>query len=577
MKIIDAIPTELLDSMNKFSSKLEWSRRLPIYEVNKWWARRYSGIIRLTLAFCELELETLNKISDFDSFVQNIYFNPPKVKNKRLLDPFCGGGTIIVEGAKMGYKTYGIEINKLPILTLESLKILPNIDFKYFEEKLIEISKKLEQIWKTKCNNEHNATIIHTFLVWKNKKGLKQIKFNLLKDNGYKMYFCEKCKQIFKQPKKIEACPVCGNYFDKKYEKIEYEKIEPYAIEYYCPICNARDFKIVDEEDISKFNINFRKNLGRIPKLNETNRLLKAKLYDFSQLLTPRQQLTFYTFLNAFNTEPYKSIAKVIVSDCLRSCSLLAWYSPKYRKVVPGFVIKSYWLPAQPVELNPLSFQISSGDNYIPLGRGTIFSTLRKLKRAREFIIEQKLSLDYKLYHGPAQDIIPKLNEKIDIVFTDPPYGDYQFYSDLSLLSLNVINEIDPNSLKELLEKEVVLRNKRVINRYKDQLYQIFYLINTKLSEDGKIIITYHHHDISILYTILEVFKTLKINLQAVYPVIGESSGRLLKRRIYLDLLFIFGKQKRKPHYTLTNFYFTSHDMEVQKFIEKLINFYVVE
>ncbi|MBC7091955.1 MAG: hypothetical protein H5T50_08650 [Nitrososphaeria archaeon] len=574
MKIIDEMPTELLDAMNKFSVKLEWARRLPIYEIHKWWARRYSGIVRLVLAFCELEKKTLNKISDFDSFVQNTYFDPPKVKNKKLLDPFCGGGTIIIEGAKMGYETYGIEINKLPVLTLESLKILKEIDFKFIEEKIFYICEQLKTFWITKCKAKHDALIIHTFLVWKNKKGEKQIKINLLKDDKEKTYFCQKCKKIFKSKENLEKCQICGNNFNEKYEKIEYNKIEPYVIEYFCPVCNKREFKVIEDEDLEKFNITFRKKLFKIPKLNETNRLIKAGLKDFSQLLTPRQQLTFHTFLSTFKIEPYKTIAKLIVSDCVRSCSLLAWYSPKYKKVIPGFIIKSYWLPSQPVELNPLSFQICSENSYKPLGRGTIFSSLKKLKKAKQFVTEEQLPLDFKLYNGPAQDILPKLKGKMDIVFTDPPYGDYQFYSDLSLFNLSLIDNIDSNYLKEILEKEVVLRKRKDINKYKSQLNQIFYLINTKLSENGKILITYHHHDINILYAILEVFKELRINLHAIYPVIGESSGRLSRRKIYLDLLFVFGKQKKKPYYTLTNFYFTPYDKKLQDSIENLINFY---
>ena len=47
MKVIERIPQELLDATNEFAKNLEWSRRLPIYEIHKWWARRYSGIVRL--------------------------------------------------------------------------------------------------------------------------------------------------------------------------------------------------------------------------------------------------------------------------------------------------------------------------------------------------------------------------------------------------------------------------------------------------------------------------------------------------------------------------------------------------
>jgi adenine-specific DNA methylase len=349
----------------------------------------------------------------------------------------------------------------------------------------------------------------------------------------------------------------------------------PYAIEYYCSFCNKRDFKVATPEDIERFNLNFKRKLFKIPSLNETRRLIKAGLNDFSQLLTSRQLYTYHIFLNSFKTEPYRTIAKLLISDSLRSCSLLAYYSPKYRKVIPGFVIKSYWLPPQPVELNPLSYSFSSNTKeLISLGRGTIISTLRKLRRAKDFIQSQKVPLNFKIYHGPAQEVIPKLNTKFNVIFTDPPYGDYQFYSDLSLFSLSVTREIDSESLKKLLEEEIVLRDKKDLIMYKNKLHYVFNLAVSKLLEGGKVIVTFHHYDTSILYEFLDVFKSLPISLHAIYPIAGESSGHLIKRKLYLDLVFVFGKEKRKPYYAFTSKLYTKYDKKLQDMIEKLVDFY---
>lgn len=577
MKIIDAIPPELLDAMNNFSRNLEWARRLPVYEIHKWWARRYSGVIRLLLAFSELEKKSLDKISDFHAFVREVYFHPPKVKGKKLLDPFCGGGTIVIEGAKLGYEAYGIEINKLPYLTLCALKELPRLDLKIIENKIVQASNFVKDIWTTKCNKGHTAQVIHTFLAWEDKKGRLQIKFNKLKESRRdKVYFCEKCKKVYTHKLDLKKCVFCDNQFDKDYEKIEYKNLVPYAIEYFCSLCNERKFKTVSHEDKEKFDIKSvfkNRHLLEIPCLNETARLLRVGLRYFDQLLTPRQQLSFQRFLNSFKKKSYSTIAKLLVSDSLRSCSLLAYYSTKYNKVIPGFIIKSYWLPPQPVELNPLSFRISNG-NLIPLGRGNIVSSFRKFKRAKEFIKYQQIPLNFKIYHGPAQEIIPKLNCTFDLVFTDPPYGDYQFYSDLSLFSLSITREINSNSLKKLLEKEVTLRKGKDLIKYKEGLYQVFSSVTSKLSKKSRIIMTFHHPNIDILYEVLGVFKTLSLKLHAIYPVIGESSGQLVKRRIYLDLVFLFGKEKKEPYYALTSFSFTQHDDQLQKSIEKLIQFY---
>jgi len=578
MKIIDMIPPELLDAMNRFSRDLEWARRLPIYEIHKWWARRYSGVIRLLLAFNELDNKLLKKVDNFYAFVRDVYFNPPRVRDKKLLDPFCGGGTIIIEGAKLGYEAYGIEINKLPYLILRALKELPQIDLKIIENKIIQISNNIKGIWATKCKKGHDALIIHTFLAWRDRKGRLQIKFNKLKDGKKKVYFCEKCKKIYIHESDLKNCIYCNNEFEKSYDKIEYVDLVPYAIEYFCDFCNERAFKIITHQDEERFNTKspFKYHLLQIPHLNETARLLRAGLRYFDQLLTPRQLLTFQKVLNSFTREPYKTIVKLLVSDSLRSCSLLAYYSARYNKVIPGFVIKSYWLPPQPVELNPLSYQISSSGKLLPLGRGNIISSFRKFKRAKEFIKDQQILLNFKIHHGPAQEILPKLNDTFDLVFTDPPYGDYQFYSDLSLFSLSVIHEMDSNYLKKLLEKEIVFRKRKETLKYKKELYLVFSSVLDKLSKNGKIIITFHHPNINVLYEVLDVFKNLSLKLHAIYPVIGESSGQLVKRRVYLDLVFIFGKEKKKPYYTITSLTYTKYDDQLQNSIEKLIDYYEV-
>jgi len=574
LKIIDRIPLELLDAVNEFSQELEWARRLPIYEVHKWWARRYSAIVRLFLIFTELDLRVLKGVTDFSSFVRHLYFNPPKVKNKKLLDPFAGGGTILVEGSILGYKSLGIEINKLPCLVLDSLKVLPMINLAIFEQNTKIIADYLlNTLWSTRCLKGHDAYIIHTFLAWKNRRGELQIKFNKIKDGKVKIYFCERCGNIYTSKAEQSSCTFCSNEFNKSYIRVEYSELSPYAVEYYCPVCCERTIKEITSIDLNNFWQKVSYTSLKIPELTETARLIRAGLRYFSQLLTPRQFLTFKIFLNHFQTEPNKTLAKILVSDALRACSILAYYSARYTKVIPAFVIKSYWLPPQPVELNPLAYRFLNG-KVLPLGRGNIISALRKLKRAQNFIIQNKIKLRYKILHGPAQDILPQIKDTFDVIFTDPPYGNYQYYSDLSVFNLSVIGETNEQMLAELLQKEIILRNRKDLRKYKEGLYEIFRYATDRLSDNGKLLVTFHHHDKKLLLSLIELFKQLPVRLHAIYPVIGESSGKLIKRKIYLDLLFVFGKQRQDIYYTYTRYNLTKYDEFLQNFIPNLIEFY---
>ncbi len=570
------IPQQLLDATNEFAKNLEWSRRLPIYEIHKWWARRYSGIVRLFLIYSYLDIDELSKVSDYKKFVHNLYFNPPKIDRKSLLDPFCGGGTIILEASKLGFDSYGIEINKLAYLILDSYKELYHLSLYNLKNEVIkfvdEINKKF---WTTRCKYGHEAIIIHTFLGWKDKEGKLQIKYNKITDlnNGKSLYYCEKCDILFEDKPDLDQCPYCGNYFNKNFNgPNDYKEIYPYAIEYYCPICKKREIKKADKEDIRNFfHIeNLKISRVEIPVLNETIRLVKKGFKYFDELLTPRQKITFFEFLNKFKGTPYEKISKLMVSDSLRSCSLLAYYSTKYKKVTPAFVIKSYWLPVQPVELNPVSY---INDGIIrPLGRGNLISSFNKISKVINN--NDSYSNNYKIYFGAAQDILNKINKKFDIIFTDPPYADFQYYSDLSIFNLSILGELDEKYLGYLLNKEVVLRDRNDFSSYYSKLSQVFGLIKNHLTKKGKLLLTFHHSDMNLILDFLKTFKMLKFNLDAIYPVFGESSGKLMKRKLYIDLLFIFSLEKKETYYVPTNVYITEEDKKLINFIEKIERWY---
>ena len=568
MKAVDQIPEELLDSVNDFAKSLEWVRRLPVYEVYKWWARRYSGIVRLFLVFSDMDYKHIKDSGDYSNLVRELYYNPPKVDGKKLLDPFVGGGSTLIEGSVVGYDPYGIEINRLACIGLEAIRDLPSTDLNSFEYEIRSVINSLLDIWTTKCHNGHDAIIVYTFLAWKKENGELQIRINRVKGN---IYFCEKCNKLIRGDN-LDKCPDCENEFNKKLKRREFYELSPYAIEYYCPVCNTKSIKSPDPDDIRKYNSYKIDRITKIPRLTETNRLFYAGIEYFEELFTPRQYITIKSFMDHFRDTPYEKIAKVVVSNVVRFCSILACFSNSGKKVLPAFVIKSYWLPTHPVEFNPIAFKNKNG--LTSIGGVNIISSLNKLKKAKEFMVKNGIEPKYKIYCGPSQDIIPTLNETFDIVFTDPPYGDYQYYTDLSILGLSMIGEYCENMLSHTLQKEVVLRDKN-LKGFQIGLYDVFSKAISKLSDEGKIITTFHHHNEKVLYGFIEVFKNLPIRLHAIYPVIGESSGgTLYKRKLYLDLILVFGKKKQSIHYAFTKLKFTEYDEKLQNSILKLIDFY---
>jgi len=90
----------------------------PVYSIHKWFARR-SGMLFRALEIACLSDETLEpddilQMGDSENEWSGYYLHPEELeslKEKRVLDPFMGGGTTIAECARLGVPVVGKEIN----------------------------------------------------------------------------------------------------------------------------------------------------------------------------------------------------------------------------------------------------------------------------------------------------------------------------------------------------------------------------------------------------------------------------------------------------------------------------------
>jgi adenine-specific DNA methylase len=112
-------------------SALEGNAGKPIYQMSKWWARRRSCVFRALLLAAAMEAPTQkdangnpligtdgNPLIDEDAAAQAVwdayYANHQlagNFKNLKVLDPFMGGGTTLVEGSRLGFQVAGVDLN----------------------------------------------------------------------------------------------------------------------------------------------------------------------------------------------------------------------------------------------------------------------------------------------------------------------------------------------------------------------------------------------------------------------------------------------------------------------------------
>ena len=145
----------------------------PIYQMHKWFARRASCVFRAILLGAMKPAGT----DIMEEFYKD-HTHDPDTNGVRILDPFMGGGTTIVEALRLGCRVTGIDLNpvawfivktEVEPVDIEDLKAA----FKRLEERNTSSGKRLKEEllshYKTECPccgaGREKADIIYTFWV----------------------------------------------------------------------------------------------------------------------------------------------------------------------------------------------------------------------------------------------------------------------------------------------------------------------------------------------------------------------------------------------------------------------------
>lgn len=142
-------------------SNLEGNAGKPIYQMSKWWARRRSSVFRSLLIAAATQApedETQAAKLVWDAYYAN-HQKADNFTNLRVLDPFMGGGTTLVEGARLGFQLTGIDLN--PVAWFVTKNELAGTDpeevkafFDYIEA---EVKPLVQPFYTTTCPRGHKG------------------------------------------------------------------------------------------------------------------------------------------------------------------------------------------------------------------------------------------------------------------------------------------------------------------------------------------------------------------------------------------------------------------------------------
>ncbi|MFX0210742.1 MAG: DNA methyltransferase [Candidatus Hodarchaeota archaeon] len=423
MTIEERFPLAAIQPLARVESQRRQFYR-PIYSIHKSWARRPGTTFRaIGLAHFYHDVLFDSNHSGEGAFYQNHNF-----QNKIALDPFCGGGTSLIEFHRLGIKTIGIDVN--PVAWFTSKKEFDPFDEKMFDhevEKIFQhVGKRIKSFYKTMCPhcNSLHADIMYTFWVrtilcpsCQSEEDL--FKYYIIGKKQRKkpetMVVCPRCDHLFSTRENLDTismCPMCFNKFipklgncrlkkfactscQKEYKLIELlERPESslsarqLAIEFYCENCGKRDYKKVEERDKYQFERTEEEFLEKEADLpfpreslpQEGKNISNLRNYGFnkfSDLFNKRQLLSLSLLLEAISQVSdfnMKEFFLAAFSSSLEFHTVICPYNYTMKQIVNVFNYQSFLVPTMYVENNVWGTK---------KGNGTFITYLERVKKAK--------------------------------------------------------------------------------------------------------------------------------------------------------------------------------------------------
>lgn len=145
----------------------------PIYQMHKWFARRASSVFRAILLASMKPAGT----DIMEEFYKD-HTNDPDTNGIKILDPFMGGGTTVIEALRLGCHVTGIDLNPVAWFIVKTEAEPVVIDdlkaaFKRLEDRTTASGRPLKEEllshYRTECSccgaGAEDADIIYTFWV----------------------------------------------------------------------------------------------------------------------------------------------------------------------------------------------------------------------------------------------------------------------------------------------------------------------------------------------------------------------------------------------------------------------------
>lgn len=540
----------------------------PVYGAHRWWARRPPGVIRGLLLAAALP----------DGFPESDYWRlfgstGHPLHGKRVHDLFVGGGTTVVEAARLGALASGTDVDPLAISIVkhEITRPDPRQIQRAGDELLSFLRERVAHLFETAASK---WTPLHYFylhrVVCPKCADVASLFRNLViaRDEG-------KSGGVVRDARLIAFCPDCHKihaFDDAKRKRLDccdrYDLYDGnYAGQRYtCSACGhrsmhadlqtgrARRVLLAIEETREGYPRRIRKPVDSdLALLDNAERYLTKHLSELWLPTTPlrRDRLDarpvsfgvvspqdFFSsrqlalFGHAFrwvreseHPADVRSALSLSLSNALATNNKLCSYATDYGRLAPLFSVRSYSLPALAVELNPF---------HPNAGRGTLRRSIEKVSRSvspavRRYVWSPSarkpvpVTLRFRR-NGKGADLrcasaerMPRDRATTDICLFDPPYFDYIAYSELSEFYRAWLDQ------RRLGGTPLLPTGKEPTKSYADTLSRCLKAAVRRLKRKRPLAFTFHSADPKAWEAIGAALDRAALSITALWPVRNDA------------------------------------------------------
>jgi len=455
----------------------------PVYGVHRWWARRPPAIMRGIVLAAALSAEA--PIGEFWS----AFASPASpLAGLRVNDPFAGGGSTLVEAARLGAAVSGGDIDPLAVQIVQhELSPAPADDVRAAGESMLAFLR--DRYGGLYADQAASHVPLHYFWLHEvtcphcGDSGLLYRNLVLARDAG-------KPGAVVRDDPLIVFCPedlsVHGLSRLDRRELRYLGRRWPLATgtfvagRYVCPTCGSksshrelvtgiaprrlvgvemtvddghRQFRAASPNDDQALaraaehlahELSLQLPTGCLSTNRHDDRPVSFGIETVAQLFTDRQLVVLgaaVSWLRSAHLDvPLRRAMGLAISNSLATNNKLCGYATDYGRLSALFSVRGFPLPALTVELNPLH---PGG------GRGTLYQCIERVARSAGRTVRRhvwsaqdqaarKTEMSFQAAHCDADDVRVAgaadqgNGPQTDLCVFDPPYFDYIAYSELS-------------------------------------------------------------------------------------------------------------------------------------------------